>query len=67
MGDTDQGGPVTDERVNVARIIEGHDGARAALISRNQTITYDELADQSQPPARRPGAPRRRPTATVSP
>jgi long-chain acyl-CoA synthetase len=47
MGDTDHGGPVTDELVNVARIIEGHDGARAALISRNQTITYDELGKRA--------------------
>jgi long-chain acyl-CoA synthetase len=47
MGDTDQGGPATDERVNVARIIDGHDGSRTALISRNRTFTYDDLADQS--------------------
>ena len=32
-----------DHPVNVARLIEGHDGDRAALISRNRTISYDEL------------------------
>ena len=32
-----------DRLVNVARLIEGHEGHRAALISRNRTITYDEL------------------------
>ena len=47
MGDTDQGGPETDRRVNVARIIDGHDGSGAALISRNQVISYDELADRA--------------------
>ena len=35
-----------NERVNLARVIEGHDGDRTALISRNQTITYDELNEQ---------------------
>ncbi len=33
--------------VNIARIIEGHEGDHVALISRNQAITYDELADRS--------------------
>ena len=47
MGDSDHAGQVTAEPVNVARIIDGHDGSRAALISRNRTITYDELAEQS--------------------
>ena len=32
-----------DHPVNVARLIEGHEGDRAALISRNRTISYDEL------------------------
>ncbi len=32
--------------VNVARVIEGHDASAAALISRNQTITYGELAER---------------------
>jgi long-chain acyl-CoA synthetase len=31
---------------NLARIIEGHDPAKAALISRNRTVTYGELTDQ---------------------
>ncbi len=44
MGDADRGGSTTERHVNVARIIEGHDGSRVALISRNQSITYDELA-----------------------
>ena len=35
-----------NERVNLARVIEGHDGDRTALISRNQSITYDELNEQ---------------------
>ena len=47
MVDTDQGGPANDQRVNVARIIDGHDGSDAALISRNRTFSYDDLADQS--------------------
>jgi long-chain acyl-CoA synthetase len=29
--------------VNVARIVDGHDGDVVALISRNQSITYDDL------------------------
>jgi long-chain acyl-CoA synthetase len=33
--------------VNVARIIEGHDPDRVALISRNQSITYAQLVDRS--------------------
>ncbi|MBA3289460.1 MAG: AMP-binding protein [Acidimicrobiia bacterium] len=33
------------EAVNVARIIEGHDESRTALVSRNRTIAYDELND----------------------
>ncbi len=33
--------------VNVARIVEGHDPDRVALISRNQSITYADLADRS--------------------
>ncbi len=40
MGDGGDGG------VNVARLIEGHDGASTALISRNRSITYAELEDQ---------------------
>jgi long-chain acyl-CoA synthetase len=43
MGDTDHG---DGAGVNLARIIEGHDVASAALISRNQTISYGELADR---------------------
>ena len=35
-----------NERVNLARVIEGHDGDGTALISRNQTISYDELNEQ---------------------
>ena len=35
-----------NERVNLARVIEGHDGDGTALISRNQTISYDELHEQ---------------------
>ena len=34
------------ERVNLARVIEGHDGDGTALFSRNQAITYGELNDQ---------------------
>ena len=34
-------------RVNVARIVEGHDPAGVALISRNHPITYAELTDQA--------------------
>ncbi|MET0145062.1 MAG: AMP-binding protein [Ilumatobacteraceae bacterium] len=47
MGDADQGGSSSERHVNVARIIDGHDGDRPALISRNQTITYDMLADRA--------------------
>jgi long-chain acyl-CoA synthetase len=36
---------VDEQRVNVARIAEGHDPAAPALISRNRTITYGELVD----------------------
>ena len=43
MGDTDHGGPVTDELVNVGAIIEGHDAASVALISRGRSTTYGEL------------------------
>ena len=50
MGDTDQGGPVTDERVNVARIIDGHDGARAAL---DQPQPDDHLRRAGRPVPRR--------------
>ena len=32
--------------VNVARIVEGHQDAAVALISRNQSITYAELRDR---------------------
>ena len=32
--------------MNLARVIEGHDGDGTALFSRNQAITYDELNDQ---------------------
>ena len=67
MGDTDQGGPVTAERVNVARIIDGHDGAGAALISRNQ---HDHLRRAGRPvesPARRPGRASASATAIASP
>jgi len=32
--------------INVARIIEGHDGDAVALISRNRAMTYGELRDQ---------------------
>jgi long-chain acyl-CoA synthetase len=38
---------VDEERVNVARVAEGHDPAAAALISRNRTMTYGELVDQA--------------------
>ncbi|CAN5826130.1 fatty acid--CoA ligase family protein [soil metagenome] len=31
--------------MNLATIIDGHDGGRPAVISRNQTTTYGELAD----------------------
>jgi long-chain acyl-CoA synthetase len=31
---------------NVARLIDGHDADKAALISRNQTVTYGELREQ---------------------
>jgi long-chain acyl-CoA synthetase len=31
--------------VNLAEIIDGHDGDRAAIVSRNRTTTYDELVD----------------------
>ena len=36
-----------DGAVNLARLIEGHDGERIALISRNRTMSYDELGDQT--------------------
>ena len=58
MGDNDEGGQ--PDRVNVARIIDGHDAATPALISRNQTITYGELAEQRRPAARRPRTSRHR-------
>ena len=45
MGDYDEGGQ--PDRVNVAHIIDGHDAATPALISRNQTITYGELAERA--------------------
>ncbi len=32
--------------MNLARVIEGHDGDGTALFSRNQTITYDQLNGQ---------------------
>ena len=32
-------------RVNLAEIIDGHDGERVAIISRNRTTTYSQLAD----------------------
>ena len=41
---TRAGSPIA---VNVAHIIDGHDAATPALISRNQTITYGELADRA--------------------
>jgi long-chain acyl-CoA synthetase len=31
--------------LNLAEIIDGHEGGHAAIISRNRTTTYDELAD----------------------
>ena len=34
-------------QLNVARIVEGHDPATAAVISRNRTITYGELSEQA--------------------
>src|SRR5688500_11198101 len=43
MGDSDgdsAGG------VNLARMVDGHDDAAVALISRNQSITYRELRDR---------------------
>jgi long-chain acyl-CoA synthetase len=45
----DGGAAATDDepRINVARIVEGHDPAAAALISRNRTITYGELVDRA--------------------
>ncbi|MGI9052227.1 MAG: AMP-binding protein [Ilumatobacteraceae bacterium] len=36
-----------DGAVNVARLIEGHDGESIALISRNRTMSYDELGEQT--------------------
>ena len=36
----------TGELTNLARIIEGHDPDRAALISRNRETTYRQLGDQ---------------------
>lgn len=35
----------TPTGVNVARIVDGHDGDAVALISRNRSITYAELSD----------------------
>src|SRR5262245_28176475 len=35
------------QQVNLARIVEGHDPAAPALISRNRTITYGELTEQT--------------------
>jgi long-chain acyl-CoA synthetase len=45
----DQEATATDDttRVNVARIIEGHDPETAALISRNHAITYADLDQQA--------------------
>ena len=42
MGDDEPAGTAG----NLARIIDGHDDAKPALISRNQTVSYGELRDQ---------------------
>ncbi len=50
MSDTGAGGGAEageTRQINVARIVEGHDPATAALISRNRTITYGELSEQA--------------------
>lgn len=48
MGADDVPVPVgeTTATVNLARIVDGHDPDRTALISRNQTITYGDLTDR---------------------
>lgn len=45
MGDV-PGDHVDVARVNLARIVEGHDPTAVALISRNQSITYADLAER---------------------
>jgi long-chain acyl-CoA synthetase len=46
VGDGAQPAEPAGSPINVARLIEGHDGASTALISRNQAISYAELEDQ---------------------